>query len=246
MSVRSEFTVVAWERPSEHSAEVWPQRIERTLEVVLEHTAVDRLLRYDEEYRPHEVAVGEGAIAALVREGQEGKRPEGVLGLTGTGPGGVDEWWVRIRFTLGDLLTGRSNSATIGLPGPADPSEAPGVFHDCLKVWHADWGCIQSERDIDLREQEVPAGESLSFPLERMLHWVTWFGPGRTKGLALQRLERREDVAVREVRGGVEVSVGAQWPGAEVLRDRQRELEPLLFDDHKKGPRGVLRRLRGP
>jgi hypothetical protein len=245
MSVRSDLTAVAWERPSERSAEGWPQRIERTLEVVLEHTAVERLLRYDEEYRPHEVAVGEGAIAELVREGEEGKRPEGVLGLTGTGSGGVDEWWVRIRFTLGDLLIGSSNSATIGLPGPADSSEAPDVFYECLKAWHADWGCIRSRRNIDLRQEEIPTGESLSFPLERMLHWVTWFGPGRTKGLALRRLEGREDVAVREVRGGVEVSLGAQWPGAEVLRDRQRELEPLLFGAQKKGPHGVLRRLRG-
>jgi hypothetical protein len=37
MSVRSEFKVVAWQRPLERSAEGWPQRIERTLEVVLEH-----------------------------------------------------------------------------------------------------------------------------------------------------------------------------------------------------------------
>jgi hypothetical protein len=105
---------------------------------------------------------------------------------------------------------------------------------------------MSTESAIDLRQEETPTGESLSFPLERMLHWVTWFGPGRTEGLALQRLERREDVAVLQVHRGVEVSLGARWPGAEVLRGRQRELEPLLFGDHKKGPRGVLRRLRGP
>jgi hypothetical protein len=47
--------------------------------VVLERTVAERLYYYDDEYGLHEVAVGEGAIAELVREDEYGERPDPIL-----------------------------------------------------------------------------------------------------------------------------------------------------------------------
>lgn len=241
MTVNSDFSVVTWDTSPDPSIG-WPARVQRAVRVLLDRTSVETLLDYDDDLQPHEV--DEHSLAELIADS------EGVLTLIGTGSGKdrVEEWFVRMAFVVGDPLIGSATSAHIELPSSMKSSEAPDIFHELLAVWNASWGCVESRQNVEQIQSEVPQGSSLSLHLDRMLHWRTWFGAERAQRLPVKLLAGRPGVGVRWVQGGVEISLDDQWPGEDVLRQRQRELEPLLFDagaDRASRQGGLWRRLRG-
>ncbi len=65
--------------------------------------------------------------------------------------------------------------------------------------------------------------------ISSLLHWVTYFGPERAAEIDVTVVEGRSDVTVRSLHDGLEIVLGEQWDSDAALRDRQRELEPLIL-----------------
>lgn len=112
-------------------------------------------------------------------------------------------------------------------PGTA-PDVARRVFEATVPAWSPCWGCLQCDRNVDLRDDEHEGPQPLA--IDRVLHWRTYFGPGSPVDVDLRAVRRVPDVAVRELHQGTEISLGGRWQGEDALLELQRRAEPAVLD----------------
>lgn len=252
MSTHSDtLKALVWAPAQEAPRRLWVDRIAAALGALVDDADVSLILRYDEARHPHPVAPDdvdalEAIVAATVNTegGSVFHRLGSDLGLIAVGPtGDPDDGFTRVGFSVGVSAEGMMNVAEADVPTGA----APVVLRRWIGAWSPMFACVISSSNLDARREEIEpgvAGEIPRLDLDQMLHWVSWYGPDRAASLPLDRLAGRADVSLQEVHGGTEIRLGEQWPGETVLRERQRQLEPLLFS-RDSVERGLWRRLRG-
>ena len=236
------FTTLLWTTGSDAPPRrVWAERVRVALHALQEHAGIERFWTVERE--PHEVSLETPALERLIAAGQstdDAGRPWPEMGSTFevlcTGPGDDP---ARPRFRAGFTVdsTAREplkNLLSVRFDPQTGASAARAVLEACVPAWSPYWGCVQSSANVDEREEELeemssPEDEGLLLPISSLLHWITYFGPERAAELDVTSVEDRSDVTVHPLHEGVEVVLGERWESDEVLRARQREIEPLVL-----------------
>ncbi len=211
---------------------------------IQEHAGVERFWTIGHE--PEEIVLEPAALEELIvamqstdAVGEPWPEKGSTFGVLCTDPGGDPK---RARFQVGLTVNcsagnpPRKNVLTVRLDPETGAEVARAVLEACVSEWSPFWGCVISDANEDGRQDEFeatlgPEDEGRLLPISSRLHWVTFFGPARAAELDLAAVESRQDVIVQPLSDGVEVVLGERWESDEVLRERQRELEPLLLGE---------------
>jgi hypothetical protein len=207
----------------------WADRVLRVLEKLADLTGNRPFIGYRGEL-PVTVELKRSVIEELIeanvnREGGQLFTDLGSIFAVGlTLPGGdpdVDD--VTASFRVANTAPQFTNGVTVLFNRGFTPAQARQFFETLIPIWKPDWGSIVSDENADARLDE----DSL---YGQRLHWYTYFGADRVRGLDFAALERDPQVVVRRhPDGSVEVLLGEQWQSAEKLLEAQRRLEPLFF-----------------
>lgn len=238
------FKVTLWRPPEQAPLDVWAARVLGVLKALRDDGGVGAVVRYDDRRVAHEVALDHAAIVELI-DGRDPHRdavgkPMPRLGksLDLIGVRAADDPEGSLcRVSLGVLISAErvKNTCLVRFERGVAPEAAYRAFPGCVGSWSPDWGCVGTGANADVRYGLDYAGEEPS-PVDQMLHWRTYFGPERARGLDFEAIEGRDGVVVRGLGEGVEVILGERWESDEALLKRQRELEPLLFARAWTGP----------
>lgn len=227
---RNSFEIVMWRAPQAAADTAWAQRVAGVLGALEAHAGVERFVRYDERRVAHEVATDEEAVLAFLRSHPTSRDDAGVphpeVGIETTliGLGDGESLWCQAEIHVGDERS--KNNLSVDFyehVGPQAPFEA---FSACVSAFSPMWASVTS---LCNRRQRRDEGDAP--PISAQLHWRTYLGPGRAGEIDPAAVAGREDVLVRPLHKGVEVILGERWESDEVLRQRQRELEPLLLGE---------------
>ena len=238
----TKFNIVMW-RPAEHVLfETWAERVTTMLQA-LSAAGVDKVVRYDANRVPHEVAPDPEAVQAVLQARSPSTDDAGVVhpevGIDVTLIGFRDTEEQRslceILLHVGDQRS--KNDCVVAFKPDVPPAEARSGFTACVEAWTPDWACLESSVNSRQRREELTEGERV--PFDQRLHWRTYFGPERAANLPLAKLDGRPDVILRPLHLGVEIVLGEDWQSDEALRARQRELGPLLFGNQPRGGHSV-------
>jgi len=227
--MKGEFDVVLYSPPEELERHVWAGRVLRTLEQLAVLTGNQPFRGYRGK-RQVTVELKRSAIEELIeanlnREGGQVFAELGsIFGVGITFPGGDPEFDdVTASFRVGNTKPRFHNGTTVEFVRGIPPAQAKEFFESIKPIWQPYWGCIASDENADARLDE-------DIMYEQRLHWYTYFGPDRVRGMDFGTLERDPQVDVhRHPDGSVVVMLGAQWQSAEKLLEAQRRLEPLFF-----------------
>jgi hypothetical protein len=227
--MKGQFDVVLYSPAEQLERQAWADRVLRTLERLAVLTGNQPFRGYRGE-RPVTVDLKRSAIEELIeanlnREGGQVFAELGSIFSVGiTFPGGDPEFDdVTASFRVGNTKPRFHNGATVEFVRGITPAQAKEFFESIKPIWKPYWGCIASDENADARLDE-------DLMYEQRLHWYTYYGPDRVRGLDFTALERDPQAVVhRHPDGGVEVVLGEHWQSPEKLLEAQRRLEPLFF-----------------
>jgi hypothetical protein len=228
---------VVMQRDSEPTpVDVWGERLSGVLRALQEHAGVARVLRWESRHEFYEIAVETAAVTAFLRSlpvsiddaGVPQPKAGVVTSVHGVGPGGAKDTLCDIRLSTGERKL-VPNTCIVHFRRPVSPERMPGLFADCIAAFSPSWAAVESDANLDARLDEEEEAGLPKPPADARLHWHTYLGPERAASLNLDSLRRRDDVTVQRLHEGVEVVLGGRWESNETLREKQRELEPLLF-----------------
>lgn len=227
--MKGEFDVVLYSPAQELEQQAWADQVLRTLERLAVLTGNRPLTGYlgDRQVMVDlkRSAIAEQIKASLNREGGQVFDDLGSIFSVGlTLPGGDPEVGdVTAAFYVGVTNPRFHNGVTVQFHRGFTPAQARQFFDALVPIWKPYWGCVASDENAHARLDEDTM-------YEERLHWYTYFGPDRVRGLDFAALERDRQVVVhRRPEGSVEVVLGEHWQSAEKLLEAQRRLEPLFF-----------------
>lgn len=227
--MKGKFDVVLYSPAEQLERQAWADRVLRTLERLAALTG-NRPFQGYRGKRQVTVELNGSAIEELIeanlnREaGQEFTELGSIFAVGLTLPGGDPEVNdVTAAFHVGKTKPRFHNGVTVEFRRGMTPAQARQFFEALIPIWKPYWGCVASDENAHARLDEDTM-------YEERLHWYTYFGPDRVRGLDFAPLERDRQVVVhRRPDGSVEVVLGEQWQSAEKLLEAQRRLEPLFF-----------------
>jgi len=227
--MKGKFDVVLYAPAEQLERQAWADRVLRTLERLAILTGNRPFTGYrgnrEVTVDLKRSAIEEQIEANLNREGGQVFAELGSIFAVGmTFPGGDPELNdVTASFRVGNRQPSFHNGVTVEFVRRITPAQARQFFEDVIPIWKPYWGCVASDENADARLDE----DSM---YEQRLHWYTYFGAERVRGLDFAVLERDPQVIVhRSADGSVEVMLGERWESVEALLEAQRRLEPLFF-----------------
>ncbi len=232
------FTTLLWTTTSEVLPRIyWAERMLVAFRALQEHAGVERF--WTVGFEPQQISLEPAAIEDLITATQStddvGQPHPGLgstFGVLCTGPDGDPS---RPRFRVGFTVDSTpKNRLSVSFDPETSADAARAVLEACVPAWSPSWGCVESETNSKARQDEfdqtlAPEDDGLLVPISSLLHWVTYFGPERAAEIDVTVVEGRSDVTVRSLHDGLEIVLGEQWDSDAALRDRQRELEPLIL-----------------
>jgi len=228
--------VVLYSPAEELERQAWAERVLRTLERLAVLTGNLPLTGYRGD---HEVtvelkrsAIEELIEANLSREGGQLFAELGsIFGVGTTFPDGDREINdVSAGFSVGNTRPHFYNGVTVEFRRGITPAQGKQLFEALIPIWKPYWGCVASDDNADARLDEDTM-------YEQRLHWYTYFGADRQRGLDFAALERDPQVVVRRhPDGSIVVMLSEPWPTPEKLIEAQRRLEPGFFRTAPRRP----------